>query len=141
MLTVERTPFMSRVSPKVVSTNADTQLPVMSADASIQAARAAWQRLIDFSLIEWGRDPDRFTDEGVEAPDGEIVRLAIAVAERFRDQGDPAPNSVVPDPNGGIVFERRENGSSEVVHIWDDGHVEYMRFEGTRLVARETLLV
>jgi hypothetical protein len=77
----------------------------------------------------------------VEAPDGQIIGLAIAVAEWFRDQGDPAPDSVVPDPNGGIVFERRENGSSEVVQIWDDGHVEYMRFEGTRLVARETLLV
>ena len=140
MLTVERTPFMSRISPKVVSTNADTDSPVTSTDADSQAARAAWQRLIDFSLIEWGRDPDRFTDEGVEAPDGQILGLAIHVAERFRDQGDPAPDSVVPDPNGGIVFERRENGSSEVVHIWDDGHVEYMRFEGTRLVDRETLL-
>jgi hypothetical protein len=141
MLTVERTPFMSRISPKVVSTNADTDSPVTSTDADSQAARAAWQRLIDFSLIEWGRDPDRFTDEGMEAPDGQIIGLAIAVAERFRDQGDAAPDSVVPDPNGGIVFERRENGSSEVVHIWDDGHVEYMRFEGTRLVSRETLLV
>ncbi len=132
---------MSDVSPKVVSTNADTQLPVMSIEAGFQAARTAWQRLIDFSLIEWGRDPDRFTDEGVEAPDGQIIALAIAVAERYRDQGYAAPDSVVPDPNGGIVFERRENGSSEVIHVWDDGHVEYMRFEGTRLVARETLLV
>jgi hypothetical protein len=141
MLTVERTPFMSRISPKVVSTNADTDSPVTSTDADSQAARAAWQRLIDFSLIEWGRDRDRFTDEGMEVPDAQILGLAIDVAERFRDQGYPAPDSVVPDPNGGIVFERRENGSSEVVHVWDDGHVEYMRFEGTRLVSRETLLV
>ena len=73
-----------------------------------------WQRVIDHKLIEWGWNTREFDEEGVEPPSREIVRLAIDLAERFRDAGFPAPDSVVPDPNGGIVFERRENGLTEV---------------------------
>ncbi len=49
------------------------------------------------------------------------------------------PDSIVPDPNGGIVFERREGKVSEVLHVWDDGSAEYMRFRGTQLVERQPL--
>lgn len=102
-------------------------------------ARNAWQRLIDSTLTKWEWDISQFDDEGIEPPSRQIVRLAIDLAEGFRDQGLPAPDSVVPDPNGGIVFERRENGLSEVFHVWEDGSVEYQRFQGTRLVERQPL--
>lgn len=133
MLAAERIPLMSAVLPDAVATNADIDSPVE------EAVRERWQRVIDYTLIEWGSDASRFDDEGVEPPSRQIVQLAINLATSFRDKGVPAPDCVVPDPNGGIVFERRENGLSEVYHVWDDGTVEYQRFQGTRLVERSTL--
>jgi hypothetical protein len=61
------------------------------------------------------------------------------MAQVFRDKGFTPPDSVVPDPNGGIVFERRAQEMSEVFHLWDDGTVEYRRFQSTRLVERWTV--
>ena len=129
----EANPLVSLPLPEVVPTGVDTESPVTPRD---ERARQSWQELIDHKLIEWGRNPDQLDDEGVEAPRSEILRLAIHLAERFRDEGFPPPHRVVPDPNGGVVFERREQEVSEVYHIWDDGTVEYQRFEGTRLIQR-----
>lgn len=101
-----------------------------------EARRDAWQRLIDGKLLAWLRDPGQLEDDGIDAPTATIVRLSLDWAEQWRDEGLPAPNSIVPDPNGGIVFERREGNVSEALHVWDDGSAEYMRFRGTQLVER-----
>lgn len=84
----------------------------------------------------WLRDPSQLDDDGIDPPSGTIIRLSMDWAENYRDKGLPAPDRVAPDPNGGIVFERREGNVSEVVHVWEDGTIEYMRFEGTHLVER-----
>lgn len=139
MLAIERTPQMSATSGRVVSTNADTISPITRDHVGHEAARDGWQRVIDHKLIEWGWNTRQFDEEDLEPPSREIVLLAIRLAERLRDEGCPAPDSVVPDPGGGIVFERRENGLTEVYQIWDDGTVEYQRFQGTRLVERSPL--
>jgi hypothetical protein len=99
----------------------------------------AWQRLIDYQLNEWKWDTDQFEDEGIEALTRDTIQLAIAVAEKLRDAGLAPPDSVVPDANGGIVFERREKDVSEVFHVWDDGTIEYQCFHGTRLTERRSL--
>lgn len=104
-----------------------------------EARRNAWQRLIDEKLLEWLRDPGHIEDDGIDAPTATIVRLSLDLAERFREEGFPPPDTIVLDPNGGIVFERREGGVSEVLHVWDDGSAEYMRFHGTQLVERQPL--
>ena len=46
------------------------------------------------------------------------------------------PQTVVLDPNGGIVFEQRKRETAEVYHVWDDGTVEFQRYQGSRLVGR-----
>ncbi len=99
--------------------------------------REAWNRLIEEKLLEWLRDPRQLEDDGIDAPTATIVRLSLDLAERFREKGFPAPDRIVPDPNGGIVFERHEGDVSEVLHVWDDGSVEYMRFRATQLVERQ----
>lgn len=98
--------------------------------------RDSWQKLIDHKLLDWLRDPSQLEDDGIDAPSETIIRLSLDLAEDCRDQGLPVPDSIVPDPNGGVVFERREGNESEVLHVWDDKTVEYMRFHGTRLVER-----
>jgi hypothetical protein len=139
MLATKPTPFISPPLRDAVPTGVDTASPVTRDYGREDSSREAWQHLIDYRLIEWGRDPTPLEDVGVEPPSGEVVRLAVELAQAFRDAHFPPPNNVVPDPNGGIVFERRETDVSEAYHVWDDGTVEYQRFHGTRLVERRTL--
>jgi len=99
----------------------------------------AWQRIIDNTLAEWERNPSEMQDAGIEPPSDETICHAIVFARQLRDQGLPAPTNVVPDPNGGIVFQHQELGGSEEYHFWDDGVVEYLCFEGPRLVERRRI--
>lgn len=102
--------------------------------------RQAWQRLIDATLMAWSRNPAQLEDDGIDPPKPELIKVAIDLAEKYRDEGSfPPPDTIVPDPNGGIVFERRESNVSEVLHVWEGGTVEYMLFEDARLVERRAL--
>jgi hypothetical protein len=98
-----------------------------------------WQRLIDYKLIEWGTNPGKLEDDGLDPPSVDTVRRAIMFAQQCKNAGLPAPTYVVPDPNGGIVFVRREKDVSEEFHFWDDGTVEYFYFQDTHLVARRPI--
>lgn len=99
----------------------------------------AWQDLIDQTLHRWLRDPSLLDDEGVDAPSGAILRLALDLAEKFRDEGVPPPDKIVTDPNGGIVFERTLGNETEIYHVWDDGAVEFQRFAGDTLIERSAV--
>ena len=101
--------------------------------------RAEWQDIIDRQLIEWGRNPDQFADDGVDTPSKETIARAINWAEGMRDADVLPPTTVVVDANGGVVVERREGSVAQVVHFWDDGSTEYMRFQGTKLVVRHPI--
>jgi|GEM_PF-1181091 len=105
----------------------------------LEQHRRVWQTVIDQKLIEWGRDPSQLADEWVDPPSNEIITLAIALATQMMIDGLPPPTNVVPDPNGGIVFERCQGDVLEVFRIWDDGVFEYQCFMGTRLVERRVL--
>jgi len=125
------------------ATGVDAESPVMRGFiqemklAQESKARALWQQIINHTLTNWLRNPGQLQDDGIDPPSGPIIRLSMDLAERCMESGFAPPNRVVPDPNGGIVFERRDGDESEVLHVWDDGSVEYMRFQGTHLVKRE----
>ena len=138
MSTAELTPLVSSLPGKTVRTGADTESPMSRDDTGDDNVVERWQTLID-RMIDWGWNQGEFEDEGIEPPNREVVRLAILLAQRFKEERFRPPDSVVPDPNGGIVFELRENGDCEVWHVWDDGVIEYQRFQGTHLVERGTL--
>ena len=139
MDTVDSDTLMSPLPTASVQTNVDPAILSSRNTHSENLRREAWQQLINQQLIEWGRDAGQFEDEGVEPPTRATVQRAIDVARKLSDAGLPAPNSVVPDANGGIVFERREKDCVAVIHVWDDGMVEYQRFHGTRLIERRPL--
>jgi hypothetical protein len=122
-----------------VSTRADTEPSVIRGGEQADDQREAWQQVIDRKLIDWGCHPEQMEDEGIDPPSRETISRAIRLVEAYRDQGCPAPDSVVLDPNGGIVFERREQDISEVLHLWEDGATEYLLFRGTQLVQRRIL--
>lgn len=69
--------------------------------------RAGWQRMIDEQLVEWGRNPNQFDEEDFVAPDAEVLDRACRIAMHLRDNGWPAFLRVLPDGEGGIVFEHR----------------------------------
>jgi hypothetical protein len=93
-----------------------------------EESREHWQSLIDNTLIEWALDPSQLDDEGIEPPARQTTQQAIILARKLRDEGLPAPDSLVPAPDGGIVFACRGENTSEEWHIWDDETVEYLRF-------------
>lgn len=124
---------------EAVPTNVDTESPMTSDYARDEESREKWQALIDNRLIEWALDPSQLDDEGVEPPTRLAIRQAVTLARKLRDAGLQAPDSLVPTPDGGIVFACREEGSSEEWQIWDDGTVEYLRFQGPHLVERRSL--
>jgi hypothetical protein len=134
MLETEPTLFASSSLPSFVNTEADRASPVSRCDN-----RGKWEELIDYRLIEWAYDPRQLEDDGVEPPTPQAIYSAIAWARACRDDDAASPDTVVPDPNGGIIFERREGEAAQVLHVWEDGTVEYSAFQGTRLVARRTL--
>jgi hypothetical protein len=134
-----------RENPSITTTCYRDYSPGVNSEAPItlrrgEVARRAWQHLIDQTLSKWLHDPSILDDEGIQPPTGTIIRLSMDLAELYRDQGLPAPDIVVVDPNGGIVFERREGSVTELLHVWEDGAVEYMRLDGTRLSERTPVL-
>jgi len=96
----------------------------------------AWNEIIEVRLREWERDPCLLEDEGIEAPTALTIQRAIQIAQASQRVGMSPPDSVVPDANGGIVFEKKHGDIAEVIHVWEDGNIEYRRFRGTRLVER-----
>lgn len=120
-----------------VQTGVDAESPVTRGYMEDQATREAWRRLIDHKLIEWGRNPDQFTDEGLEPLSPWAIQFAILMAENLCAGRAAAPTSVVPDAHGGIVFERRDNDAFEAFRFSADGTLEFCVFEHGRLVRRE----
>lgn len=116
-----------------------SSLVTLDSESEKQRRLVEWQNVIDQKLIEWGRQPEELADDGIEPPRREVISLAIEFANRMKNEGLPPPDSVVPDPNGGIVFERREGTLSEVLHIWEDGTIEYRQFDSTQLIERRVL--
>jgi len=95
---------------------------------------ALWQNTIDFQLVEWGRDPSRFDDEDVTPPTKRAVAAACRLAADMQNDGAPGPGRVVPDGDGGIVFERRSGRLLEVLTVDGEGSVEYSSYRDARLV-------
>src|SRR5262245_23741747 len=93
---------------------------------------AAWQRVVDHTLIEWGCDPSALVDDGLPGPSRDTISLACIVAARYRDMGAPAPQRVCPDTAGGIVFEKARGAILETLRIAPNGTVELVVFEGDR---------
>jgi len=108
--------------------------------AHADVSRDAWKRFLDLLQFEWQPDRDALADDGVEAPSLQTIEIAYQLAKSFMDSGKPAPDKLVRDPNGGIVFSRRVGSWSEVLHVWDDGEAEVQVFDGATLIRRHPLL-
>lgn len=104
--------------------------------------RRRWQGIIDEKLVEWGRDPEELADDDLVPPSHAAVDSAVQEAQVWRDAREsddefvPLPQWVVPNGDGGIVFEWREGSIARVIEILDDGSVDCAIFEDNKLVSR-----
>jgi hypothetical protein len=126
MLLTKARPFISGALLDAVPTSVDAASPIMHGDGPESRAYEAWQRVVD-QLIEWGRDSGQLEDEGLDPPSSKNIQRAIDFVRQVQKRGVPPPTSVYPDPNAGIVLERRQKDVSEKYHFWEDGSVEYFR--------------
>ena len=116
---------------EAAQTHFDTATPI------VQDSQEVWQSLIDDKLIDWGQNPGQFDEAGIEPPSRQVIVRAIEVAQQFSRARRPAPDRVVPDAHGGIVFERQEQKVFETIRIPADDQIEYSLFVDSRLMDRE----
>ena len=129
---------ISKQGMPVVGTVAGAE-PVSALHArELNESRAAWQDSIDNKLIEWGRSPGRIEEEDLEMPSSAAVRRASELATYLRDIGAPHPRLVVPNGEGGIVFERSAGRVFETIEFHSNGTMEVAYFEDHQLLHRQT---
>lgn len=98
--------------------------------------REAWQAVLDYTLVEWGRNPSQLAEDGLIPPSANALAVACQVAQFLRDHDQDAPLRVVPNGDGGIVFERSQGEIFETIEIQEDGSAECTVFINSRLRTR-----
>ena len=109
---------------------------------STREDRAAWQRLIDEKLIEWGRHPEQFEDEdGYKAPTADNLVRATELVAYCRDKGVAPPLRMASDGEGGIIFDWKNNRLPyhAVAQIHADGSMEMLVFHDCKLIERKRI--
>lgn len=90
----------------------------------IAATESAERYLLE--LVDAGRNRLHLEIEAKEAAEQKLAEAEAKVGELKE------PWSMSRGPNGEVVFSR----GPERLCIWDDGQVEFLRFDGTRIVER-----
>ena len=104
-----------------------------------EAEIAAWQELIDKQFSSWARDPEQLSDDCIEAPSNGVVQLAMNIARVLRDQNVEAPDRVVPNGDGGIVFRWRSGDFTWSLELDADGSLETSIMAHDNLLCRHSL--
>src|SRR5258708_172113 len=105
-------------------TTASHEPPPTSTSGNGRATQESWQVVIDESLARWLADPSCLEDEGIVPPSVETIHHACKIALALRDEGLLAPKRIVPNGEGGIVFERRAGSLFEAIELDADGSLE-----------------
>ena len=96
-----------------------------------------WDELTD-PLIEWPLRCDEDND-GLGWPSRSVLASAYSLACKMRNLGEPVPSNIVPNGDGGVVFEWRGGPTYIKVEIDKDGSGECLGFTHGTLVFRELL--
>ena len=88
-------------------------IPVESGAAKL----AAWRECVDVTLSEWARNPSRIKSEGIEPPTQAAIKLAGILAADLRDAGCSGPTYIVPNNEGGVVFEWHGDSTTALLEI------------------------
>jgi hypothetical protein len=105
----------------------------------------AWNKLTDETILEWGCSWTGGSHAGVndgdlQWPARDVLSEAYNLACRMRDSAVPVPSNIVPNGEGGIVFEWRRGPFFRVVEMGSDRSLEVRQFERSKLVLRFPLV-
>jgi hypothetical protein len=130
---VEATVSVS-VLPFATGASEHQELASHSEEIGDLKTRSSWEMAIN-QLLDWRKDPSQLADEGILPPTIGIIDLACNLAIILRDKCWSAPLRVVPDGEGGFVFERRDGSVFETISLEATGQVEILSFENAHLIA------
>lgn len=95
-----------------------------------------WDRVFA-RLSAWLQHPDELGDDESESPSRDTIEDGITIAAFMRRAGLEPPDRVIPTAEGGIAFERRDDGFLARVELYPDGQLDVTSFdEDSRLVCR-----
>ena len=107
-----------------------------------EAAAVRWDEIIDRKLIKWGSWQNKtdlqedFEAEGFIGPTSEAIRKAYRIVANMRQQLWPLPTGVIPDGEGGIVFENRQQLLYQRMEIDQNGETSLATFNNANLFDR-----
>lgn len=99
--------------------------------------RDLWNNLIDHTLIEWGHNSDLFVEDGLLPPTRVAIKKACNVAATMREREWPLPTGVIPDGEGGVVFENLNEPSYQRLEIEKDGLMYLVAFRDCTFLSRD----
>lgn len=102
-----------------------------------------WRAIINEHLLTWWvRGTPDVADEDLEPPTKAVIDLAIKIATAMSQEKQIAPPlRVVPNGEGGLVFERWADQVFERFELRRELSMEYTVFKNNTLVDRKSLLV
>ena len=125
------TQFLSPCVEEPVPTAAIRDAELASRPPSDSCLRG-WNRIIDDQLIQWGATGVEVPEDDFVEPSHEVIHFACSIAQRMRDGGLAPPLRVVPDGEGGISFERREQARFFSLNVHSDMSIEWIVCDGTQ---------
>lgn len=110
-----------------------------------EASAPQWDDIIDRKLIKWGSwQNDTVLQEGFEAegfisPTSEAILKAYRIVANMRQQLWPLPTGVIPDGEGGIVFENKQRLLYQRMEIDQNGETSLATFNNAKLFDRRRI--
>jgi hypothetical protein len=117
--------------------------PVMAGSQSLGEPRTeedlrGWQAINDrLKVLE--QHPAEFDEEGLEPPSADVFPLVDEVALVLENRGVSPPLRVVPNGEGGVVFEWRDHPFFWSLDVEKEGGLALSIFRNARLVSRHQL--
>ena len=99
--------------------------------------RIKWENCIK-QLKEWQLNPPDWEDD-IVVPTPEIFELSVRTAEYFLRTGSVGHERVLPDGEGGFVFERRSDEYYDQIAVEKSGNVGLILFKDGEIVFCENI--
>jgi len=95
-----------------------------------------WNAIVDQPLIDWGLNPSFEDEDGLVMPTGLAVAKASELVTNLRNQGWSLPTGVIPDGEGGIVFENKQDPFYSRLEIDENGLIMLLTFRDCKLLSQ-----
>ena len=97
-----------------------------------------WQKFIDDYLVDWGARGLPDMEDDLRPPTRDVISGAIELAEEMAKAGNPPPSRVIPNGEGGLIFERYSYPNVyQALEILEDLTMELRTYQDSKLVRPE----